>query len=164
MVLKKMSAGMASLGFVLAAIDNSYVYVIPRITDGSWNILSPNEGPTLTLLVYQHLSNAASFGVGVVAVSTVGYIVGKQIELKDTYKPFIAVVSGSAVFGYLAQILLLALLTDISIAGGYLELDLTAALASVLVVPVQFGIAGFAGAAYAHITAASPGPTPSGSA
>ena len=153
MVLKKWGFISATLGFALAAIDHSYTYVVPRITDGRWNILSQTDSPTVTLLVYQNISNAASFILGFIAVFIVGYAAGKQLSFADDYGSFVAAISGSAVLGYLVQIVLLAVLTGVSITGDYMTLDLIATFGSVVTVPIQFGIAGFAGGAYAHFTA-----------
>lgn len=161
MVHKQAGIGAAALGFLLSITQYSQGYVTARLVSEDWSWFPQLESTAETLVLYTHLTDGLIFVLGVVGVFLLGYWLGERLHLGREYRPYVTWVAGGGVAGYLLP---LVLALGVLVVTGLLEgadpfafvprvsgLDAVVIAGRFVAIPIQFAIAGFAGAAFARL-------------
>ena len=157
MVLTKSGVFAALLGGVLAVLHVSPGYLTARFIAGG-QTAARWPGSTAELIVLsQGLIHTIGAVVGIAGVFVVGYWAGRRIALQDQYETVLLTFGLGGLIGYVTPVLLLAIYA-VSVDSGALQSGMLGAAAVLfgsraIVVTVQFAIVGFAGAAFAGLTA-----------
>ena len=170
MVLKKASVGAALLGFLVAVVQFSQGLVTDRLVSGDWPWFPHLETTAQTLVLYTYVTDGVAFALGLGGVFVLGYWIGSGLDLRTHCTQFVTRVAGFGLLGYLLPPTLAALyvlgMTPFADGTPFLEflrgltvLEVTLVLGRIASIPIQFAIAGFAGAAFAQIRAGEPVPT-----
>ena len=154
MSIRESGVGAALLGATLAIVRVSPEYVARGILRESWAWLPRLGTAGRTVILYTHLVRAIGFVLGVAAVFALGYRAGTRFDLRARYRRFVAILAIGGSVGY--GVGLLAVVAPGLVSGEIAVRDgpslVTLVVAGrVLAVSIQFGVIGFAGAAFASL-------------
>ncbi|MFC4438738.1 MULTISPECIES: hypothetical protein [Natrialbaceae] len=153
---RKSAVGAALLGFALSVVHLSPGYVTQQLVAGEWGRFPQLDTPGETLVLYHYTVDATAFVLGFGAVFALGYWIGTDLDLRRRYRQFALAVGFGGLIGYLIPmcfaLLYLLITADGATVEGIRPLDVILFAGRALGVPIQFAVAGFAGAAFAHLT------------
>lgn len=159
MVLRVSGLVAALIGFVVSVVQLSPGYVTQQLADGHWQWVPRLETMGQTLVLYNYIVDGVVFGFGVVGVFALGYWVGTELDLRTAYRRFALTIGVGGLLGYLLPIVaavIFVLLGDgADVLGSIDTLSLLLFAGRTIGFAIQVAIIGFAGAAFARLTADS---------